>query len=159
MRHDLTLHKSEVNMFRKFKGWEYTFLVGRHMAAWWEHGKTVSSAFTELLTLGRTNGAKESKLLFNYRTTQISSCGMCEEIFLDMESECKQVCGRCDQAHELLSLVAEGQDDMRVWGIHWNHTLISMMHRSQLSVATAGSGLEPGLYQKQGNTTRDNEDW
>lgn len=75
---------------------------------------TVSSAFAELLTLGRTNAAPESKLLFNYTTTQISSCGICEEIFLDMESDCKQVCGRCDEIHELLSLVTEGQDEVRV---------------------------------------------
>lgn len=71
---------------------------------------TVSSAFTELLILGRTDPATDSKLLFNYTTTQISSCGMCEEIFLDMESDCKQVCGRCDQVHELLSSVSEGQE-------------------------------------------------
>lgn len=73
---------------------------------------TVSSAFTEFLILGRTNSATESKLLSNYKTLQISSYGMCEEIFLDMESDCKQICGRCDQVHELLSSMSEGQDKM-----------------------------------------------
>lgn len=157
MIYHLILHRFGVNVFRKCKGWKYTFLVGRHMAAWWEHSKT-QLCFYWVANYWSNQGCTKSKLLFNYTTTQISSCGMCGEVFLEMESDCKQVCGRCDQTHELLLLVAEGQDEVRVWGIHWSHTLISTRHRGQLSVITAEAGLEPGLCRKQGNTTRNKDE-
>lgn len=49
----------------------------------------------------------QTELLFKRVTAQVSSCGMCERIFLEVESDCKEACGRCDQTDELLCLVAE----------------------------------------------------
>lgn len=113
---------------------------------------TVSSASTELLTLGRP------MLLFKHTITQISSCGTREEILTDKERDCKEACGRCNQVHELLSLVAEGQDEVTIRGVHWSHTLTFMMCKCQLRVATTEAGPEPGLCQERGNITRDKEE-
>jgi len=54
----------------------------------------------------------QTELLLEHVTTQVSSCGVCEGIFLEIESDCKQACGRCDQINELLCLVAELQEEV-----------------------------------------------
>ncbi|CAN0067156.1 unnamed protein product, partial [Bubo scandiacus] len=66
--------------------------------------KAVFSASPELLALCRTNAATQTELLFSHATTQVSVCGMCEGLFLEVESDCKQACGRCDRIDELLCL-------------------------------------------------------
>lgn len=85
-----------------------------------------------------------------------------------MESDCKQACGRCDQIDELLCLMAELQEEVgRRRSIQesereidqWSHTLPSMMHRSQLSVATMEAGPGSALHQEEGSVTRDKEGW
>lgn len=72
----------------------------------------MSSAFPELLASGKTNGTIQTELLFKDATTQVSGCGMSEWIFLEMESDCKQDCGSCDQIDELFCLVAELQEEV-----------------------------------------------
>ena len=74
--------------------------------------KAVSSASAELLAPGRTNAATQRELLFKQVTAQVSGCGMCEGIFLEVESDCKQACGKCDQIDELPCLVAELQEEV-----------------------------------------------
>lgn len=74
--------------------------------------KVVLSISPELLVPGRTNAAAQMELPFKRVTAQVSNCGMCEWIFLEVESDCKQVCGRCDQIDELLWLVAELQEEV-----------------------------------------------
>ena len=74
--------------------------------------KAVSSASPELLAPGRTNAATQTELLFKHATTLVSGCGMYEGIFLEVESDCKHACGRCDQTDELLCLVAELQEEV-----------------------------------------------
>lgn len=64
--------------------------------------KTVSSVSPELQAPDRTNAATQTELLSKYTTTQICGCGMCEGIILEVESDCKQACERCDQIDELL---------------------------------------------------------
>ncbi|XP_074991813.1 uncharacterized protein LOC142074828 isoform X2 [Calonectris borealis] len=130
--------------------------------------KAVSSAAPELLAPSRTNAATQTELLFRHAPTQVSGCGMCEGIFLEVESDCKQDCGRCDQIDELLCLVAELQEEVsRLRSIResekeidqWSRTLPSMMHRSQLSVATMEAGPGSALCQEEGSVTRDKEGW
>lgn len=80
------------------------------MIATWQ--KAMFSAFPELLASAESNGAIQTELLFKDATTQISGCGMSEGIFLEMESDCKQDCGSCDQIDKLLCLVAELQEEV-----------------------------------------------
>ncbi|KAK4818853.1 hypothetical protein QYF61_020072 [Mycteria americana] len=97
--------------------------------------KAVSSASPELLAPGGTSAATQ----FKHATTQVSGCGMCEGIFLEVDSDCKQACGGCDQIDKLLCLVAELQEEVgRLRSIReserevdqWSRTLPSMMHGS-----------------------------
>ncbi|GAB0204616.1 mitochondrial enolase superfamily member 1 [Grus japonensis] len=74
--------------------------------------KADSSASPELLAPGRTNANTQTELVFQHVTTQVSRCGMSEGIFLEVESDCKNDCGRCDQIAELLCLVAELQEEV-----------------------------------------------
>ena len=67
---------------------------------------------SSMVTTGRTNAATQTELLYKHVIPQVSSCGMCEGIFLEVESDCKQACGRCDQIDELLCLVAELQEEV-----------------------------------------------
>ena len=46
--------------------------------------KAVFSASPELLAPGRANAATQSELLFKHATTQVSGCGMCEGVFLEV---------------------------------------------------------------------------
>lgn len=71
-----------------------------------------ASASPELLAPGRTDAAAQTELLFECTSTQTSSCGMCEGIFPEVESDCKQACGRCDQTDELHCLVANLQEEV-----------------------------------------------
>lgn len=80
------------------------------MVVTWQ--KAVSSASPDLLASGKTNGDIQTELLFKDATMQVSGCGMSEGIFLEMESDCKQDCGSCDQIDELLCFVAELQEEL-----------------------------------------------
>lgn len=91
--------------------------VGRHsmhgsMVTAWQ--KDVSSAPPELLAPSRTNAATQRALLSDHVTTQVSSCGVCTGIFLEVESDCKEDCGRCDQVDEMLCLVTEFEEVSRL---------------------------------------------
>lgn len=54
----------------------------------------------------------QTELLLKHVTTQVSGCGMCAGISLEMEDDNKQVCGWCDQVDELPCLVAEMQEEV-----------------------------------------------
>lgn len=135
------------------------------MVAIWQ--KAVSSASPELLASGKTNAAIQTELLFKDATTQVSGCGISEGIFLEMESDCKQDCGSCDQTDELLCLVAELQVEVssRLRSIReskreihqWSCTLPSMMYRSQLNMATMEAGPGSAFCQREGSITTDKE--
>lgn len=89
-------------------------------AAWWTTWqKTVSPAASELLAPGRTNAVTQTELLLKHAATQVSSCGMCEELLLEMESDYKQGCRRGDQIDELLCFVAELQEEVSRLRIIW----------------------------------------
>ena len=85
-----------------------------------------------------------------------------------MEGDSKQACGRCDQVDELLCMVAELQEEVsRLRSIReskkeidqWSCALPSLMHASQLRVATTEAGPGSILYQEKGSITRDREAW
>jgi len=130
--------------------------------------KATSSASPELLAPGRTNAATQRELPFKHATTQASSCGVYEGIFLEEKSDCNQTCEKCDQTDELLCLVAELQDEVsRLKSIQepereidqWSHTLLSMMHRSQLSMTTTEAGPGSALCQGNGSVTGNKKWW
>jgi len=50
------------------------------------------------------------ELLSKRVTTQASDRGRCAGIFLEMEGDREQACGRCDRGDERLCLVAELQE-------------------------------------------------
>lgn len=76
--------------------------------------KDTSSASPELLAPDRsvTSAATQTELLSKNATTQVSDCKVCARIFLEMEGDSKQDCGRCDQVDELLCLVAQLQEEV-----------------------------------------------
>lgn len=124
--------------------------------------KAASSACPEILTHGRASAATQREFLFKHATTQVSSCGLCEWIFLEVENDCKQECKRCDQVNELLWLMAELQEEVvrlrtvREFERDFDQrscTMPSMMYGSQLSMTTAEVGPGSGLCQKEGKIT------
>ncbi|PKU49363.1 hypothetical protein llap_402 [Limosa lapponica baueri] len=130
--------------------------------------KAVSSASPEFLAPGRTNVTTQTELQSKHLATQVSGCGICEGIFLESDSDCKQACGSCEQADELLCFVAELQEEVgRQRNIlesekeidQWSCTLPSLMHVSPHSVTTMEAGPGPVLCQDEGSVKMDKEEW